>query len=129
MKRIVLSSLVAAALAVTSVAYAGLRQTYNVNVTQGQQGAGSMGSARNSTDTTQYIGCTLFLASGSSSYLVCAAQDSAGHYASCYTFDPALQSIAHTLTSDSYINFSADASGVCTQLQITNYSFLAPKAQ
>src|SRR5262249_5780944 len=103
MKRIALSSLLAAlALTVASAAYAGARQTNNVIVTQGQSGQGAMGSARNSTDANQYIGCMNYQYSGGSEYVFCVAVDSAKNSVSCYSTDAGIVSIAHSLAGDSF---------------------------
>jgi hypothetical protein len=114
------------------VAVAGQKYTYPVYVNSSQNYAeGSMGSARNSTDTSQMIGCAAegWTYNGTSySAVFCNAMDSAGHSASCYTSsNPTLLATVGTITSDSYVYFAWDSTGACTVIEAETWSTFAPK--
>lgn len=120
-----LIGLALAASATTAVAGSKLRFEVMVTATSAQ---GSMGSARASSDSNQFIGCTVvggpFGTGGS-----CAAVDRAGVFKTCSvpaasaaTMLPAIEAIG----SASYIAFSFDASGNCTSVQASNLSYIAP---
>jgi hypothetical protein len=99
---------------------------HSVPVTVGSAYAsGSLGTARNSSDGNQYIGCQVYGTSSINAY--CYAADSAGHYLSCSTTTTAMVALAESLTSDSYLYFSVNSSGGCTYLVVQNSSDLAPK--
>ncbi|HEX8822994.1 MAG TPA: hypothetical protein VF794_23905 [Archangium sp.] len=92
---------------------------------------GSMGSARNSADATQYIGCQLSTnnVSSGSVTVVCFAKNAAGQYVSCVTTDPNYVNVAQSIQSDSYIRFNYDSSvgSTCTYLLVVQNSYYAPK--
>ncbi len=106
-------------------AHAGARSTNEVYVGPGSA-SGSLGSARNSTGTKQYIGCALDAYTGSAS-VYCMAQNSVGAYGSCYSSSSRMIAALNTLNGDSNLYFSWDSSGTCTNLYITNKSDYAPK--
>jgi hypothetical protein len=90
---------------------------------------GNLSAARNSADTTQYIYCN---ASTAATYInaYCIARDAAGISGSC-TIDPntspaMIQLLSH-VTVNSSIFFMWNASGFCTNLQVTNESYSPPK--
>ena len=105
-------------------ARAGSRSTRQVMVASGMA-QGSLGSARNSSDGIQYIGCQVYGTSTVTAY--CFAEDSSYHYVSCSTTTPAMVQIAQSLNSDSVLYFSVNSSGACTYLIAQTSSDSAPK--
>ena len=92
--------------------------------------SGSVGDARNSADSTQYIECAVqgySASSGGSSVVVCWAQDVKRTMVSCFAFDAELRQAAAAINGDSTIQFDWDANGRCTMIQATNGSTFSPK--
>lgn len=120
---------------------AGLAQSFPVAIDQvNRVASGSLGSARNSLDAVQYIGCWNSMSgyydnNGSipindpDYHLVvqlvggCYAVDSAGNFAICSMVPGELAPMA----PDSYVVFSWDANSNCTGLQVWTYSQTSPK--
>jgi hypothetical protein len=116
--------IVAAVLGVVATSQAGQKLTQTVTVNTASRVAyGSLGSARASADTVQFIGCSA-LHTGAT---ICTAKNSAGTSATCSTTDPAFRSAANSLNGDSRLEFGWNTSGACTYLQVENYSSWAPK--
>ncbi|HEY5938718.1 MAG TPA: hypothetical protein VIU61_28900 [Kofleriaceae bacterium] len=91
---------------------------------------GSMGSARSSSDTQQYIGCTLST-SGTTTYGTCSARgrNSSGvyQYANCQTTNAAHLDVIRTTNAISALELTWDAdTGTCRHISVTNYSYNAP---
>lgn len=84
---------------------------------------GSMSSARDSADSTQYIGCNMY-----STLAVCYAENASGTFGMCSTSDPAMMTLARSLDSGSWLSFDWDANGTCTDIQVNNFSFYGNKA-
>jgi hypothetical protein len=103
-------------------AYAGNRVTNEV-VIKGPYAWGSLGSARNAPDSTQYLDIQ-----NSRGFAVLQARTAQGTSAMCVTKDPELLAIARSASGDSYVYFSWDASGSCTDILVSAASYLAPKA-
>lgn len=118
------SLLVLGFLGAATIAAAGTRTTLYVAVGS-TYAYGSMGDARRSGDSSQYIGCST---SGSSSthYATCYGRDAEGHYGSCYTYDENLIRVAETVGSDSSLSFSW-SSATCRSLSVTNDSRYSPR--
>jgi hypothetical protein len=90
---------------------------------------GSLGSARNSPDSYQMIGCSVhYDPVNGKNNVNCSAQDAAKNTAQCASQQPELVQIALGIGSDSFVQFSWDAAGECTGLHVGNDSSLAPKA-
>jgi hypothetical protein len=87
---------------------------------------GSLGSARNSADAVQYIGCTV-VSSAASTSVSCTARNSAGTIGSCTSTNATLVDAARNLDGDAYIYFSWDAGGSCTLLSVAKSSVYTPK--
>ncbi|MHA7630155.1 hypothetical protein [Corallococcus sp. M7] len=87
---------------------------------------GSMGDARNSTDTQQGISIT-FDASSNSEFAYVNITDSTGLYAFCSTSSPTLISAMKAVNSDARIAVSWDQNGVCTSITVDNSSWSTPK--
>jgi hypothetical protein len=123
MRKLIASFLVIGA---AGIAYAGYKTTYLVSVDAPNRTAyGSMGDARASSDSLQYIGCSY---AGYSTYGsgTCNARNSAGQSVYCYTSDaPMLAAIASV--NDGYLYFQWDANGKCTYIYSSNSSNNAQK--
>ena len=108
-------------------AWAGQRLTSNVSIDTGdREAAGSVGSARNSSDSTQYIGCRV--SSGLSAFesASCFARNTAGTTVTCFTTNPTAVHILGQVGSTSRILFSWDTAGTCTDVTVINSSQYAP---
>jgi hypothetical protein len=115
--------------ALVGVAHAGKKTTVVVQVITGTRTAlGSLGSARNSADGVQMIGCAVSANAGSAPTLSCSATDSAGTVGSCVSSDQNLVQVLSSLQGDSWLKFTWDASGNCTFIQVQNNSTYAPKS-
>jgi hypothetical protein len=88
---------------------------------------GALGSARNSSDTNQYIGCDVAAFSGSGSSVHCFARDASGNGAGCSSSDPALVQSVSSLNSDSFLHFAFSPSATCTSIRVYTYSAQEPK--
>jgi hypothetical protein len=108
--------------ALSSNVLAGTKGTYSVSVST-TAFSGSLGSARNSADTSQQIGCWSY--SSGSGY--CYGKDSTGATASCSTSDAAMLTAIKSVKGDSYIRVNY-SSGACTNVFVSNFSSFAPKA-
>jgi len=125
----VLVSGLAMALLFTAPASAGQRADDFVSInTIYRVASGALGSARNSSDGMQFIGCGVYAYATSQAYVSCAAYDAKGRYASCVSTSPELVKAGQTIGSDSDITFSWDAAGSCAQLNVFNGSNTPPKA-
>lgn len=116
------------------LATAGMKVTGPVVVnTAGRYMYGYLGSARNSVDGAQYLGCqvsTYTFGSGQTrTQLGCQGQDTAGRVAACYLTDPSPGYLATlgAMPSDAYLFVSWDEAGVCNQLMVLNTSAAEPK--
>ena len=87
---------------------------------------GALGSARNSADSVQFIGCSTWATATSQSGL-CQARDSASHNLSCTTSEPNLLAEIRSMAGDSFVYFTVNASGECTLIQVNHSSELEPK--
>lgn len=105
----------------TSNVFAGTKSTSNVYVGT-TSFSGSLGTARNSADTNQQIGCWSYTPGTG----FCYGKNSTGTSASCTTSDAAMLTAIKSMKGDSYIrvNFS---SGACTSVFISNFSSFEPK--
>jgi hypothetical protein len=119
-------ALVVASLIVFSLgsACAGEKDPAQVMVTT-YWSSGSVGSARNSADTTQYIGCQMVIWNGSVSF-ECFARNASGAWGSCYSSNPAFFPVVQSIGPSSFIAWDNDANGNCTQLNVYNSSLYAP---
>jgi hypothetical protein len=124
MKRLIA---VAFLLSAITAATAGYKSAYNVSVdTTYRHAYGSLGKARNSADSVQYIGCSSVSHVGYV-YATCWARDAAGTYGSCLTEDADLIQATRSLPSDGYLSINWDASSNCTQIIVYNASYYEPK--
>ncbi|MFY0572752.1 hypothetical protein ACN28E_54225 [Archangium lansingense] len=112
-------------------AWAGYKNSHTVSVTIGSNGSGgaasgSLASARNSSDTVQYIGCETH-AYGGGSEIMCFARASNGTFGSCYSSNPVIVAIVQSIKGDSEIEIQWNSGSECTFVSVGNHSHLAPK--
>lgn len=105
----------------SSLADAGYYANNGVTV-QSTYAYGSIGAARHSSDSNQYIACETFASSGSSPEVYCYANDASNKYLSCASLDANLVAVGGRANSASAIYFSTDGSGTCTGIYVTNGS-------
>jgi hypothetical protein len=130
-KKIVMTSVLAlagATLGATTQVEAGSKWTYAVQVnTGGQYALGALGTVRNTSDTTQMIGCWVYAyGDGSPSMAFCGATTSTGVSASCSTSNPEMVAMAAALDGDALLRFDWDG-GLCTGFIVQKSSIHAPK--
>jgi hypothetical protein len=129
MKKITfLGGFVSVALA-AGIALAGARLTEPVQVdTTSRNAYGAIGSARNSIDGTQYISCGVNTYANGLVQGGCSARTATGVQGSCtFNNNPSLAAAIQSMTSDSLVNFSWDASGTCWFVHVDNSSEWEPK--
>jgi len=127
MNKLAIVATLAAALAAQSAAYAGYSYPYVVSVynsSGGGSASGAIRAARYSSDSTQYIGCTMATDAVSSAYVSCFARSSSSAYLYCYTNTPSTAALnaLSSVNDTSYVYFQVDSTGKCTYLSITNES-------
>ena len=130
MKKILGFGAIALGVLVPALGLAGFKQGQSVVIVDNSDGSGfanaDMASAHNSTDTFQYIGCTVAgSASGASASCISRALD--GRSRSCFTTNANMIQAAANIDSDGYLIFNWNASGQCTSISAANGSYLQPK--
>jgi hypothetical protein len=108
------------------------KTTAPVSVSQFSDGSwmatGSIGNARASADTIQYIGCSLTL--NSKAYpgysMTCIAINSAGLAKSCMTIDPIFIPVVQAVTDFSNFIIQGNSSSECIMVNISNRSEYLP---
>src|SRR5688572_32904596 len=99
--------LIGAVLAISGVTYAGLNSVNPVEIfTEPSTGTlaahGSMRDARNSPDSSSYIGCWQWAFSGNPPLALCMALDAQGNFFSCQTTEPQQVQAAASLNSATF---------------------------
>ena len=86
--------------------------------------AGVLSIVRSSSDNYQRISCYSYPTSGG-----CLAFNYVNNSngVGCTTQDPAMLAVIRSLNGDSYLYFSADSTGACTNLYVQNASEYQPK--
>lgn len=130
MSRTLRAAAMAATLLVAGGASAGAKIAYPVTIAINQNGVamsakGAMGTARNSANTKEYIGCTVQAKPAS---VRCWAVDANGKGASCTSTDPAIIQAALGVIAESNLFFTiaADAT-TCSGLWVSTFSYHEPK--
>jgi hypothetical protein len=121
-KTLATALLVCSTLAFSGVTYAGLVGTNPVNIwtdSAGQSANGTLRDARNSADSSQYIGCSRYAYDTGSNMIVCYARTASGQYLSCQTSDPNMVRVAETLNSSAYLYFVVNPDGYTCDRVIT----------
>jgi hypothetical protein len=127
-KQTLIAGLAVAALGLGTTAWAGYKFTSTVNVLPAARIAfGTLGSARNSADTRQFIGLSTMVTLGGET-MTAYAEDAFGNYVTCNSSRPGFIAAARAVKGDSYVSFMWDASGECTQLMVDTGSYFEPKA-
>lgn len=111
------------------VAFAGFKEQWPVTIDNVRRTAmGSLGTARNSADANQAIGCGVhYDAVNRKNNVNCSATDAAGHSAQCATQQAELIQIALGINGDSFVEFDWDTSGGCINITVINTSAHLPK--
>ncbi len=80
--------------------------------------SGNLRVTRQSPDTVQYIGCTIF-SDRLGQRLSCSAQPTSGAGVTCISTDANLIRTAAALQPDSQLGFTFDRTGTCTGVNVT----------
>ena len=88
---------------------------------------GPMGTARNSADSTQYMGCELY-ATSTYSLVICSARDAAGTAYVCSTQNEEMKKAVMAMTDNAHIvfNFALSDPSQCTSISVKTSSRFAP---
>lgn len=116
-------------LAAAGSAWAGFHGGGGVSInTQTRTAQGTFGSAYNSSDSNQYIGCmlTAFSTTGTIQ-LSCTARDAVGMSVTCTSSSAPLIQAAASLNDEANLQFQYDASGNCTMIKAYHFSWGSPK--
>ncbi len=128
MKKPVFVAVCAAVGLAATAAWAGTKVSALVYVEPTSRYAyGSLGSARNSADTVQYIGCYISAYSNGAEYVGCFARNAANTYVSCSSSVPQIINAVRALGGDGYLYFDYDASGACTSVDVRQVSYFVPR--
>ncbi len=132
MSRFARAAAAAATLLLGATAFAGVRVYQPVYIYSSggvPRGAyGTLGSARNSADALQYIGCQVSAWASSGMSMLCWARDAGGATAICSSSDAKLVQVALGAGGDSFVHFEWDANGSCTYLNVRAVSYYEPKS-
>ena len=114
--------------AMSTPSLAGLRLDEPVVVNMAiREALGSIGSARNSADSVQYIGCSIEADSSTDPLIACFATDETGTSALCTSSSPRLVAAVQGITSLSFIDFQWDSDQSCTFVYVDSASFNPPR--
>jgi hypothetical protein len=114
-------------------AHAGNKSTVVVTITVGGVGTsvkGSLGSARNSANNTERIGCTTFSMTTAPTFIVCEAKNSAGLVRACDSNDVDIIAAAGNMAGDALVQWDQPTMGPgfpCDPFIYEHGSNLAPK--
>ena len=126
MKQYLKLTSVIAALIVAASAQAGLKSGYEVRITTSGSvttSVGSVGKARNSADTVQFIYCY----SKNNNFGYCGAKNSAGTFKACTTSDQDKIAVIRSIGVGSHVSFkTVGTSTSCDSIQVVNGSHLQP---
>jgi hypothetical protein len=115
-----------AASVLAGTALAGTKSSFPVTIDDTTRlASGSLGSARNSADNTQYIQCFTATLPGKTGY--CEARNSLGTTRGCTTNNADFFLNIVGLNDESFVRFGWDTNGTCTFLLIQKSSVYAPK--
>jgi hypothetical protein len=120
----------------SSAAFAGMKASSPVEIVSSYSysyAAGSLGTARNSGDKTQSIGCTIYAWNLSAPPTVyCSATDATGRVFSCTTSgNVSLAQVVGSITATSKLYFQVqnDDPTHCSKISVMNYSQYAEPPQ
>lgn len=128
MNRALVKSAVFCAFFLAAAANAGSASNSPVVVYGGGTGVtGSLISARNSSDSTQYIECTSEASSVSNQAVAqCMARDAAGTSFSCSSTDPKIIAVVQSISESSLVTVESDGNGKCLHVFVANSSRYLP---
>jgi hypothetical protein len=118
--------LIAAAALIAGTANAGSSSNQKTSVwTSGSNtyGNGTFRPTRESSSSTEYIGCSVYSYSSGTKSVTCYAKDAQGDYANCHTNNQVMVDTAQNLNSHSYLYFGSDANGECTHVITVSGSY------
>jgi hypothetical protein len=126
--------LVIASTALATAAFAGrvnpvtvqINDTWNPANEFGRSANGSIGATYNSTNTVEFIGCTLSTVT-QGQYATCQARDTTGLTRTCFTWNPKHIDILRELRSDSEMYFQWNEDGSCRRVWVRQRSENQPK--
>ena len=85
-----------------------------------REAGGQIGAVRASSDSTQWISCTVEAQTDiTNPSVICAVTDGAGNYRSCVTTAAKFVQPALAAVNDSYITFKWGTSGLCERISVT----------
>ena len=126
MKRYLLLGIAATTLFWSLSVQAGLKAGYEVQITTSgtaTTAVGSVGKARNSADSVQYIFCY----SRNNTFGYCGAKTSSAVFKACTTSDTNLIAVIQSVSIGTHLSFTVeDGSTACTSVQAVNGSHLQP---
>ena len=133
MKKLPIIAAAVAALALQSAAHAGLHLNgapiFVSKSASGGTASGALSGARYYTGTSgEFIGCGSASDLVSSIYVSCSARDANGNLLTCFstTADGQARQAVSSVNSSSFISFSANTQGRCTNISVNNTSYLLP---
>jgi hypothetical protein len=135
--RILATAVCGLGLLMSSTVWAGLVSNTDVVIHRAtgngnSSASGSLQAARNSQDTTQFIGCAVSVGLESfASSLICNAKDKFGQSLLCLSTptDPgyaAMSVVMQSITDASFIVFTSTPSGKCNSIEVDNFSQYLP---
>ena len=89
--------------------------------------SGSLGTARNSSDSHQEIGCSVTYSTSGGETASCWGRSAARVYRSCVSSDPQIIATVKTLTGDAYLRFEYNTFATCEYVRVSNSSVYEPK--
>jgi hypothetical protein len=105
------------AVVVGGAAWAGAK-VYNQVTIYATEASGSMGAARNSGDTLQKIGCSVWMESYGPLGM-CSATNAAGTSRSCSIGEAWAVDAIQSITDDAHLRFGWDSAGYCTFIYVS----------
>ncbi|MDC3961262.1 hypothetical protein [Polyangium jinanense] len=116
--------------AVTTKALAGLKVSVPVTVNLASGTAsGSIGTARNTANAIEWIGCGISYTTGGGPLVTCQATNTTGTSLSCVadTTDAWMLDAVESMPSEAFISFHRNAGGRCDSIEWRNHSYFEPK--
>lgn len=104
-------------------ALAGKVEDIRVTISESWNAAyGSIVSVRNSSNSTEYIGCMVSKSGSNTKTAVCRARNSEGVYKTCWSNDVDYVASAALINDASYVYFKWDENGGCSYITVYNAS-------
>ena len=127
MKKYIAVAAALVTLGVGTLVSAGLKYSTPVSISlSGRNLSGSLGGARNSPDSAQYIQIEYY-AGGASTEVIVLARAANGTFAYCWSSDPNIVTMARAVSEGASISVNWNANNECTFLYVSVSSYDAPK--